>query len=82
MDEAKERFIIVTGQDRSDFIHRVNERLSSGYQLVGGPFITTFAKGLGNIRSFPPTFEDNFGDLFIYTEFNQAMTYTPSNAAY
>lgn len=77
MKDTKERYIIVSEQDRSEFIHRVNERLSSGYQLVGGPFITTFAIDYGHIHSFPPGWENSIDDRFIYTEFNQAMTYIP-----
>jgi hypothetical protein len=66
-------YIVVTEQDRSDFINRVNERLNQGFTCAGGPFITTFSPGHGHIHSYPQSFLETIDDQFIYTEFNQAM---------
>jgi hypothetical protein len=70
-------YIIVTEQDRSTFIHRVNERISEGYIPQGGPFITTHSPGYGYVHALPPDCHNSF----IYTEFNQAMIHTSLETA-
>lgn len=67
-------YIILTQSERDAFAELVNEYIQLGWKPLGGPFITTFANGHGNVHAFHPATERGFDDLTIYIEYNQAMT--------
>lgn len=66
-------YTIITDQDKSEFIRRVNRRSANGWKPVGGPFTTTLCPGFGNVHAFAPTTLASNSDLTIYIEYNQAM---------
>lgn len=67
-------YIILTREDKEQFVSLVNEYIEIGWTPLGGPFTTPFCPGYGNVHAFAPDAQSGLAqNLTIGIEYNQAM---------